>query len=102
MKARLIDGVRRSEESANFEVPTYRERASLKPGNFAHVGIEFGTTPEGCNGERFWVHVSSNANGKYTGTVANALIGTDLHGLKYGDPVTFHADHVLDTWEDGE
>jgi hypothetical protein len=96
---KLINGVQRAEMSATFEIPPYAERARLAPGHFAHVGIEFDRTPEGCAGERFWVCVTANNRGKYVGTIGNALIETDKHGLKFGDRITFTADHVLDTWE---
>jgi len=102
MNAQLINGVVRSETSAKFEIPPYAERAGLAPGDCAQVGVEFKATPERCSGERFWVRVLSNTNGRYVGMVVNELICPDCHGLQLGDHVTFHADHVLDTWEDGK
>jgi hypothetical protein len=96
----LVNGVQRSEMSAAFEIPPHTERANIAPGDFAHLAVEFPPTPEGCGGERFWVRVLSNTNGRYVGKIYNQLLCPDIHGLGLGDNVAFHAAHVLDTWED--
>lgn len=89
---RFIDAQRMAQEHPlTFEVPSPDELASICPGSCVKV----------CSlPERFWVTVTAvNADGSLTGTVANALIFTDRHGLDYEDEVTFERRHVYDVMD---
>lgn len=46
-------------------------------------------------GEDFWVRVEERSGGFFRGVVDNPLIEKRLHGLKQGDEIVFHEDHIL-------
>lgn len=46
--------------------------------------------------ERFWVLVTSVSGSQITGTVNNQLVNKDLHGLKFGDKISFSKSKVAD------
>jgi hypothetical protein len=86
----LDNAVARSEQSADFEIPAYAERANIAPGDFAKVC---------CAGERFWLRVErNNGCGRYVGTIDNNLVRTPMHGLQCGDRISFEARHVFDIY----
>ena len=83
----LVNAIERSEHSESFDVLERDKRAKIPVGGFAKVC---------CAGERFWVEVTGNNNGEYTGRVANDLLMSHVHGLSNGDPISFDARHVFD------
>lgn len=46
-------------------------------------------------GEDFWVRVTERCSGFLRGVVDNPLIEARLHGMKQGDEIVFHEDHIL-------
>ena len=46
-------------------------------------------------GEDFWVRVTEKSDKFFRGVVDNPLVETRLHGLKQGDQIIFHEDHIL-------
>jgi hypothetical protein len=46
-------------------------------------------------GEDFWARVTERSGAFFRGVVDNPLVETRLHGLKQGDEIVFHADHIL-------
>ena len=46
-------------------------------------------------GEDFWVKVEECSGNYFLGTVDNPLAESRLHGLRKGDAIVFHADHIL-------
>lgn len=46
-------------------------------------------------GEDFWIRVTERSGGFFRGIVDNPLAETRLHGLKQGDEIVFHEDHIL-------
>jgi len=46
-------------------------------------------------GEDFWVRVTDRSGSLFRGVVDNPLVEVRLHGLKHGDEVVFHEDHIL-------
>jgi hypothetical protein len=46
-------------------------------------------------GEDFWVRVTGREGRFFKGTVDNPLVESRLHGLRHGDEIVFHEDHIL-------
>lgn len=46
-------------------------------------------------GEDFWVRITDRDGPYFVGVVDNPLYEAKLHGIKQGDEVLFHADHLL-------
>ena len=46
-------------------------------------------------GEDFWVRITDRVGQHFVGQVDNPLYEARLHGIKQGDEVLFHADHML-------
>jgi hypothetical protein len=46
-------------------------------------------------GEDFWVRVTERSGTFFQGVVDNPLVEARLHGLKLGDAIVFHEDHIL-------
>lgn len=46
-------------------------------------------------GEDFWVRITDREGQYFVGVVDNPLYEAKLHGIKQGDEVLFHADHLL-------
>lgn len=46
-------------------------------------------------GEDFWVKVVERSGGYFLGVIDNRLVEMRLHGLKQGDEILFHQDHLL-------
>ena len=46
-------------------------------------------------GEDFWVKVTERSGSYFRGVVDNPLVEARLHGLKQGDEIVFHEDHIL-------
>ena len=47
--------------------------------------------------ERFWVEVTARSDdGMVKGNVNNFLLGTEDHGLDFGDEVEFHESEIVD------
>lgn len=47
-------------------------------------------------GERFWIRVDSVGPEGFVGTINNALVYTDKHGLREGDRLKIEARHLYD------
>ena len=46
-------------------------------------------------GEDFWVQVEERSGRLFYGVVDNTLVEARLHGVKQGDKIVFHEDHIL-------
>ena len=46
-------------------------------------------------GEDFWVQITDRSGNYFCGVVDNPLVEGRLHGLKQGDEIMFHEDHIL-------
>ena len=46
-------------------------------------------------GEDFWVRIARRSGGYFSGVVDNPLAEARLHGLRQGDEIIFHEDHIL-------
>jgi hypothetical protein len=46
-------------------------------------------------GEDFWVQVTERSGSLLRGVVDNPLVEDHLHGLKQGDEIVFHENHIL-------
>lgn len=46
-------------------------------------------------GEDFWVRIEERSGSLFRGIVDNPLVEARLHGLKQGDEIVFHEDHIL-------
>jgi uncharacterized protein YegJ (DUF2314 family) len=46
-------------------------------------------------GEDFWVRITERSGSYFRGVVDNPLVEARLHGLKQGDEIVFHEDHIL-------
>jgi hypothetical protein len=46
-------------------------------------------------GEDFWVRVTERDGQFLKGSVDNPLVESRLHGLRHGDEIRFHEDHIL-------
>ena len=46
-------------------------------------------------GEDFWVRIEERSLSYFRGIVDNPLVESRLHGLKQGDEILFHGDHLL-------
>jgi hypothetical protein len=46
-------------------------------------------------GEDFWVRVVERSGSYFRGIVDNPLVEARLHGLKQGNEIVFHEDHIL-------
>ncbi len=77
-----------------FEAPTITEiMLYLALGNNPQVKV--------CTGdERFWVEVTNSDGNTITGTVNNDLVRTNIHGLKYGDEITFNIENIYQLLSD--
>lgn len=80
-----------------FWVPEIDDILALRVGETAKIAAA---------NERFWVTITGFAGEgetrRFTGTVANFLIGTDRHGLECGDPVRFGVHHILSFYTEAE
>jgi hypothetical protein len=77
---------------ASFFIPPAAKRNSLIPGDVVKLLFAFEPTPEGWNGERMWVEVTSSRDGTYVGTLLNTpqYIGP----LRPGSVIEFESRHV--------
>lgn len=94
MKYKLADCEARSLAYKNFEVPTYADRTTLRVGDLAKLVFEFDPLPNGCNGERMWVRITTASPGAYTGQLVTHPTLSAHHGLRYGAPLDFGPEHV--------
>ena len=87
----LWDGEERNREHPDtFEIPTRLERETLKPGDWAKLGFDFGPNEIV---ERMWVMVkSTDGMGGYMGRLDNEPL-TDA--IRCGATVVFGPEHVL-------
>ena len=46
-------------------------------------------------GEDFWVRITERSDSHFRGVVDNPLVEARLHGLKQGEEIVFHEDHIL-------
>ena len=53
------------------------------------------TVPSRGWGEDFWVRVTERSGSLLLGVVDNPLVEARMHGLKHGDQIVFHEDHIL-------
>ena len=76
-----------------FDLPSKKETASLKPGDFAKLIFSFVPKGDGPSGQRMWVNIMSvHARGYYRGRLANDPLYAPI---KMGDWVTFDPDNIL-------
>ncbi len=57
----------------------------VKPGSLVKVCV---------SDERFWCIVNSIEDAKITATIDNDLLNTDMHGLNFGDIITFIHENI--------
>ena len=105
----LIDAEARNKESPlTFEIPSLKERQSLKRGSVVRLAFSFAKVRDDAypmivpSTERMWVYVlavSSDPSGnvEYTGKLDNAPYTTDV--IKYGAFVHFEPRHVASLLE---
>lgn len=75
----------RIENPDTFDAPCKEGLDAIKEGDSVKV----------CNeGERFWVTVTKIEDQKITGTVDNDLVRSEMHGLNYGDEISFEKRHI--------
>lgn len=111
---------RHAAHPATFDVPAPEDLAALQVGDFAKIMVEFdpdkttssvdslarrdferriGSAPGAIDCERFWIEITGvTGNGdsaEFSGTVANDLLYTRNHGLRYGDPVVVGPENLL-------
>ena len=115
----LIDAVERHRESPlTFEVPSEKELAAIKVGDFVRIGATFDIThriagivdppirllweakigPQAArntDAERFWVEVVAVSPTTLRGVVNNDLVYTAHHGLTCDAEVTFERRNIL-------
>lgn len=53
------------------------------------------TVPSRGWGEDFWVQVTERDDEFFVGLVDNPLVETRLHGVRLGDEIALHQDHIL-------
>lgn len=98
---RLIDGFERSNQrSDTFDFPGFDVISQLRAGDFVKIGVEFSPDPEtGHDGERFWVKIETAFEPEtatcFTGIIDNNLRCGAIHGLQFGDVVSFEPNNVL-------
>lgn len=86
----MINGeVMSAQHPDTFQIPSLKERQSLRPGDHAKIGM---TGHSG--GERFWVKITEVSGSRYKGAVDNDLI---VVPMKLGEEVEFGPEHVLST-----
>ena len=88
-KPRLVNAVAMSKRHKTFDVLDQATRAGIPIGGIAKVC---------ASGERFWVQVTARDGDTYEGEVNSLVIMTALHGLSYGDRLSFTARHVFDVF----
>jgi hypothetical protein len=77
---------------ASFFIAPAAKRTSLVPGDVVKLLFVSEPTPEGWNGERMWVEVTSSRDGIYVGTLLNTpqYVGP----LRPGSVIEFESRHV--------
>ncbi len=108
----LIDGVVTNVHHPDtFEIPTFQEIARLQPGHYIKIGVTFNphlkigddtpsaelieSTYRSFKGERFWLLLTAIKGRTFTGKIANELVYTGNHGLKYDDELIVERRHIL-------
>src|SRR6266700_367449 len=93
----FIDGEERQRHfPSTFQIPTQKQRQELRLGDKVKVGLTGSKGKHPTPGERFWVKLMTINESCLTGTVTNALVYSQVHGVDYGDTLTFETKHVLD------
>lgn len=83
-----------------FQIPPQRERTKLKIGDIAKLIFDI-KEPDGVFGERMWVEVSGRSGPYYLGDLRNQPLAVRTN-LKWGTPVVFLPEHVIDIVPVGE
>ena len=81
-----------AEAPETFFIPPVAKRAALVPGDRVKLLFAFEATPEGWNGERMWVEVTSVHGGTYIGRLLNRP--EHIETLAPGSEVEFGPQHV--------
>jgi hypothetical protein len=90
-----------AEAPASFFIPPATKRSSLVPGDRVKLLFAFESTPDGWNGERMWVEVTSAREGAYVGTLLNQPEHIDT--LAPGAEIEFGPQHVAGySWDPAE
>ena len=90
---KLDDGVKRNRQNPKtFEIPSARERETLKPGD--HVKLAFLVDDPEYGGERMWVEVAKVKGQTYVGTLINQPLF--IEDLEWGQEIKFAPCHVID------
>lgn len=78
-----------------FQILSRRERETLRVGFIAKLAFEVEQQPNGFQGERMWVEVTSISAGcpKYVGKLVNDPLAIDL---RFGAVVHFGPENVLE------
>jgi hypothetical protein len=89
----LDDGAQTHREFPDtFQIPAQAERESLRTGDLAKLIFRIELDDE-VHVERMWVQVTGVRPESYAGVLRNDPYCTDE--LRFGMPVEFHADHVI-------
>src|SRR6266567_26641 len=90
-----------AETPESFFIPPAAKRNALVAGDRVKLLFAFEATPEGWNGERMWVEVTSVHDGTYVGRLLNQP--EHIETLAPGSEVEFRPQHVAAyDWDPGE
>jgi hypothetical protein len=64
-----------------------------EPASFVEIPVQ--PVPSRGWGEQFWIQVTGRAQQLLTGVIDNHMYEAKLHGLRQGDEIWFHEDHIL-------
>lgn len=89
----LISGIAiNAQYPDTFHVPTDEQRRAVRIGDYVQLMF---SGHGGAAVERMWVTVTSVDYPHYRGTLENQPCEPDAFGLTHGDPVAFHARHIV-------
>jgi hypothetical protein len=80
-------------DPAHSVIPPGDALKKLRAGHVVKVGI----APNGSRikPELFWVIITHRTGSNFIGAVNNHLIRTEYHGVKYGDPLRFKLENIV-------
>ena len=82
---------------SSFVLPELRERASLKPGDFAKAVFSFDVEGETASEERMWLKVEERVPSHYIGVLDNIPTLIDKNDTIWrGSKVLFEPRHVIE------
>jgi hypothetical protein len=88
-----VDSHRRAPKT--FHIPPERDRTQLKTGDAAKLIFDIKDPSGGVFGERMWVELTGKLGPYYLGDLRNQPLAARKN-LKWGSPVVFLPEHVID------